>query len=243
MEKLVIYKIGGNIVDNPEALDIFTKEFAQITGNKLLVHGGGKIASKIARSLGVEPKMVNGRRITDSEMLEIVTMVYAGGVNKMVVSKLQSYNCNALGLSGVDGRLIQSKRREVKEVDYGEVGDPIGVNTALVEALIGGGFVPVVAPITISETSTPLNTNADTIAQTLATGLSEVYEVELRYIFEKDGVLDGQGEVIEDIDAARFAKLVASGEVVDGMIPKIENALQAILQGVSLVRIGKTKIK
>lgn len=242
MEKLKIFKIGGNIVDNPAALSAFAEEFAQISGNKLLVHGGGKIASKLSQSLGVEAKMVNGRRITDAKTLEIVTMAYAGGVNKNVVSKLQINGCNAIGLSGADAKLIVSNRRAVGEVDYGEVGDPIAVNKELIKSLILGGYTPVVAPITISTTNTLLNTNADTVAQTLATHLSELFDVELNYIFEKAGVLDSQGDVIDRINSVRFAELVESGEVTDGMIPKIENALSAIAQGVGLVKIGRTEI-
>lgn len=242
MEKLKIYKIGGNIVDNPAALSDFAQEFAKISGFKLLVHGGGKIASKLSQSLGIEAKMVNGRRITDPQTLEIVTMAYAGGVNKNVVSKLQINSCNAIGLSGADAKLIVSNRRAVGKIDYGEVGDPVSVNGELVKLLLNSGYTPVVAPITISQTNTLLNTNADTVAQTLATHLSKLFDVELNYVFEKDGVLDSQGDVISRIDSSLFAKLVESGEVTDGMIPKIENALSAIAQGVELVKIGKTEI-
>lgn len=242
MEKITIYKIGGNVVDNPEELQKFLKEFAAVRGRKILVHGGGKIASKIGVSLGIEPQMIDGRRVTDGETLKVVTMVYGGLVNKSVVALLQGIGCSAIGLSGVDGALIRSKRREAAPIDFGEVGDPVSVNVELFTTLLDSGFVPIVAPITLSESFTLLNTNADTIAQCIAVGLSSTYETELRYIFEKEGVLDENGKIIDTIDRHYFEELKISGAINGGMIPKVDNALVAINQGVTVVKIGKTKI-
>ncbi len=241
--RVTIYKIGGNVVDNADALPKFLNEFSEVEGKKVLVHGGGKIASKISGALGIEAQMIDGRRVTDTETLKIVTMVYAGLVNKTIVAGLQECGCNAIGLSGADGVLIRSKRRAATPVDFGEVGDPMKINDQLLSMLLNEGYVPVVAPITLSENSTLLNTNADTVAQSLAVGLSSPFEVELVYVFEKDGVLNACNEVIERIDAAKFEEMLKSGEVNGGMIPKIQNALQAIASGVKTVRIGATVIQ
>lgn len=243
MDRVIVYKIGGNVVDNPKALHRFLEGFAAITGRKVLVHGGGKIASNIGLALGIKPQMIDGRRVTDSETLKVVTMVYGGLVNKTVVAQLQGIGCSAIGLSGVDGALIRSKRRASTPIDFGEVGDPVSVNVELLSTLLDAGFVPVIAPITLSESSSLLNTNADTVAQSIAVGLSSTYEAELRYIFEKEGVLDKNDTLIGAIDPKRFEELKMSTEVSGGMIPKIDNALIAINQGVSLVYIGETEIR
>ncbi len=237
-----VIKIGGNIVDNPEKLDRFLADFAALEGDKILVHGGGKIATEISKSLNISTVMIEGRRVTDAETLKVVTMVYAGLINKTIVGKLQTLGCNALGLSGADGRLIVSKRRAAAPVDYGFVGDPIpekfGVNTA--KALIDNGFTLVVAPITLSESGELLNTNADTVAQTLALGMSARGDVDLVYCFEKQGVLmdvNDESSVIPQITPARFEELKAAGIVADGMLPKLENAFRAIAGGVRSVTI------
>lgn len=237
-----VVKIGGNIVDNPEKLDRFLVDFASLDGDKILVHGGGKIATTISNALGIETQMIDGRRVTDAETLRVVTMVYAGLVNKTIVSKLQALNCNALGLSGADGRFIVSKKRAANPVDYGFVGDPIpekfGLDTA--KSLIDGGFTLVAAPITYSEEGELLNTNADTVAQTIALGVSAAYDVELVYCFEKPGVLmdvNDDGSVIPEITPAYFEELKAKGVVADGMLPKLENAFKAIVGGVRSVTI------
>ena len=242
-----IVKIGGNIVDNPEKLDRFLQDFAAVEGDKILVHGGGKVATTISKALGIETQMIDGRRVTDAETLRVVTMVYAGLVNKTIVGKLQTSGCNALGLSGADGRLIVSEKRLANPVDYGFVGDPVpekfGLGTAA--ALIGNGFTPVVAPITLSETGDLLNTNADTVAQTIALGMSGMYDVELVYCFEKPGVLmdvNDDGSVIPEITPAYFEELKAKGIVSDGMLPKLENAFRAIAGGVRSVTICSAEV-
>jgi acetylglutamate kinase len=237
-----VIKIGGNIVDNPEKLDRFLSDFASLAGNKILVHGGGKIATTIAKSLDIKTTMIDGRRVTDAETLKVVTMVYAGLVNKTIVARLQASGCNALGLSGADGQLIVSKKRPVEPVDYGYVGDPVpekfGINTA--KALIDSGFTLVIAPITWSEEGDLLNTNADTVAQTVALALSGDFDVELVYCFEKQGVLmdvNDDSSVIPEITPSDFAELKARGVVSEGMLPKLENAFRAIAGGVRSVSI------
>ena len=238
-----VIKIGGNIVDNPEKLDRFLADFAALEGDKVLVHGGGKIATTISKALGIETQMIDGRRVTDAETLRVVTMVYAGLVNKTIVAKLQALGCNALGLSGADGRFIVSEKRAAAPVDYGFVGDPVlekfGLDAA--KSLIGSGFTPVAAPITWSERGDLLNTNADTVAQTIATAMAGAgEEVELVYCFEKQGVLSDVNDddsVIPHIDEAVFAALKADGTVEGGMLPKLENAFKAIGSGVLSVVI------
>ncbi|MDR0954587.1 MAG: acetylglutamate kinase [Rikenellaceae bacterium] len=237
-----VIKIGGNVVDNPEKLSRFLSDFAALEGDKILVHGGGKIATAISKSLGIETQMIDGRRVTDAPTLQVVTMVYAGWINKSIVNRLQTLGCNALGLSGADGRLIVSQKRAASPVDYGFVGDPIpekfGIRTA--QTLIEGGFTLVVAPITASEAGDLLNTNADTVAQTIALGMSAIDEVELVYCFEKAGVLldvNDETSVLPEITPAYFAELKAQGIVSEGMIPKLENAFKAIAGGVRSVVI------
>ena len=240
---LKVVKIGGNIVDNPEKLDKFLRDFASLKKSKILVHGGGKIATDIGKSLGIEAQMINGRRVTDAETLKIVTMVYAGLINKAIVSKLQFFGCNAVGLSGADGKFIVSRRRPAEPVDYGFVGDPVQEKFGLATArtLMDAGFTVVVAPITLDEADgSLLNTNADTVAQTVAVGMAAEYDVELVYCFEKQGVLmnvDDEDSVIGEITPEKFAELKAAGIVADGMLPKLENAFTAIANGVKSVVI------
>lgn len=240
---LKVVKIGGNIVDDPEKLDRFIRDFAALEGGKILVHGGGKVATQISKALGIEAQMINGRRVTDAETLKVVTMVYAGLINKTIVDKLQAAGCNALGLCGADGGFIRSKKRAAAPVDYGFVGDPLqeefGLGTA--RALIDAGFTLVVAPITENiDGSGLLNTNADTVAQTVAVGMAREYETELVFCFEKRGVLmdvDNDNSVIPEITPHKFEELKAAGVVADGMLPKLENAFKAIGSGVGSVTI------
>ena len=219
------------------------QDFASLEGPKVLVHGGGKIATTIGKALGIETQMIGGRRVTDAETLKVVTMVYAGLINKTIVAKLRTAGCNAVGLCGADGGLIVSRRRNPKPVDYGFVGDPElkRFGTATAKTLIDAGYTLVVAPITVDGADgSLLNTNADTVARTMAVGLSGTFETELVYCFEKRGVLmdvDDDRSVIPEITPARFAQLRADGIVADGMLPKLENAFDAIEHGVRSVAI------
>lgn len=240
MEKLVLIKVGGKIVEEENTLRQLLKDFAAIEGHKVLVHGGGRSATKLAAELGVETKMVNGRRITDADMLRIVTMVYGGLVNKNIVAKLQALGVNALGLTGADMNLIRSEKRPVKEVDYGYVGDVKEVNAELLAGLIKQGIVPILAPLTHDKEGHLLNTNADTIAGEAAKALAKYFEVTLMFCFEKKGVLMDENDdesVIPEIDREAFKKYVDEGIIQGGMIPKLENAFQAIDAGVRRVVI------
>lgn len=240
MEKLVLIKVGGKIVEEENTLRQLLKDFAAIEGHKVLVHGGGRSATKLAAELGVETKMVNGRRITDADMLRIVTMVYGGLINKNIVAKLQALGVNALGLTGADMNLIRSEKRPVKEVDYGYVGDVKEVNAELLAGLIKQGIVPILAPLTHDKEGHLLNTNADTIAGEAAKALAKYFEVTLMFCFEKKGVLMDENDdesVIPEINREAFKKYVDEGIIQGGMIPKLENAFQAIDAGVRRVVI------
>lgn len=242
MEKLTIIKVGGKIVEEPETLADLLKRFSGIEGNKVLVHGGGRSATAIAAQLGIESKMVNGRRITDAETLKVVTMVYGGLVNKTIVSKLQALSINALGLTGADMNYMRSEKRPVKEVDYGYVGDVKEVNADLLADLIAKGVVPVLAPLTHDKQGNLLNTNADTIAGEAAKALAKHFEVTLIYCFEKKGVLmdaEDDDSVIPEITQPLFKEYVEKEIIQGGMIPKLENAFDAISSGVKEVVITK----
>lgn len=239
-EKLTLIKVGGKIVEEKETLTRLLGDFAAIPGAKVLVHGGGRSATRIAEQLGIESQMVNGRRITDAETLKVVTMVYGGLVNKNIVAGLQALNVNALGLTGADMNVIRSVIRPIKDVDYGYVGDVKKVDGARLQQLIDSGVVPVMAPLTHDGEGHILNTNADTIAGETAKALAEFYDVTLVYCFEKKGVLwdaDNDDSVISEITADSFRKLVADGIVQGGMLPKLENAFEAINAGVGEVII------
>lgn len=243
MEQLVVIKIGGNIIDDPAKLPAFLKDFAAIKGNKILVHGGGKVATEIGKQLNIEPAYVNGRRITDAQTLELVTMVYGGLINKNIVATLQSLGCNAIGLTGADGNVMPAHKRPVKEVDYGFVGDVESdkVNATIIKQLLEAGLTPVLAPLTHDGHGSMLNTNADTIAQEVAKGMSKVMQVKLVYCFEKKGVLADANDdesAIRSIDQQKFEELTQQGIVSGGMIPKLENAFEAISAGVNTVAIG-----
>lgn len=240
MEKLTLIKVGGKIVEEPDTLQQLLRDFSSIEGHKVLVHGGGRSATKIASQLGIESQMVNGRRITDAEMLKVVTMVYGGLVNKNIVAGLQALQVNALGLTGADMNIMRSDKRPVKDVDYGFVGDVKEVNADVLASLIQQGIVPVLAPLTHDKQGHMLNTNADTIAGEAAKALAKYFDVTLMFCFEKKGVLlneDDDESVIPEIDRASFQKYAAEGIIQGGMIPKLENAFQAIDAGVKEVII------
>lgn len=241
MEKVTIVKVGGAVVEDNEQLAQLLTDFAAIPGKKVLVHGGGRRATKVAAALGIESKMVNGRRITDAQMLEVVTMVYGGLVNKNLVAKLQAKGVNALGLTGADMDVIHSHKRPVKDgVDFGYVGDVERANGKMLQTLIQEGITPVMAPLTHDGNGNILNTNADTIASETAKALAPYYDVTLIYSFEKKGVLsnpDDDNSVIPVITRSDFEKYQADGTIGGGMIPKIENALAAVNAGVKEVII------
>ena len=239
-EKLTVIKVGGKIVEEEVTLLKLLDDFATIDGYKVLVHGGGRSATKLATQLGIESKMVNGRRITDAETLKVVTMVYGGLVNKNIVAGLQARGVNALGLTGADMNVIRSMKRPVKEVEYGIVGDVKEVNGAFLGDLIHKGIVPVMAPLTHDGHGNMLNTNADTIAGETAKALAGLFDVTLVFCFEKKGVLRDENDddsVIPHITSEEFKRYVAEGVIQGGMIPKLENSFEAINAGVSEVVI------
>ena len=245
MKTLKVIKIGGNIIDNEEALNAFLKDFAAIKSPKILVHGGGKLATKLANQMGVEVKMTEGRRITDQDTLDIITMVYAGKINKDIVAKLQANRCNAIGFSGADGNAIVSIKRPVKTIDYGFVGDVVKVNTETLEVLLKNHVTPVFCAITHDENGQLLNTNADTIASELAVGFANLYDTELYYCFEKNGVLqdvNNEDSVIEKIDSKNYQDLIKNNIIADGMLPKLNNCFNAIERHVKKVYIGKPQM-
>ncbi len=242
MEKLTLIKVGGKIVEETESLEALLADFARIEGHKVLVHGGGRSATQVATRLGIESQMVDGRRITDAETLKVVTMVYAGLVNKNIVAGLQALNVNALGLTGADLNYMRSEKRPVKTVDYGFVGDVKEVQSEILANLIKQGVVPVLAPLTHDKKGNMLNTNADTIAGEAAKALAKHFDVTLMFCFEKPGVLmdaDNDESVIPEITRQTFANYVAKEIVQGGMIPKLENAYEAIDAGVKEVIITR----
>lgn len=241
--RLSIVKIGGNVIDNPSALEDFVEKFAALPGKKILVHGGGKLASDLSTKMGVPVNMVDGRRITDADTLKIATMVYAGLTNKTIVAQLQAKGCDAIGLSGADGNTIQTMKRPVKEIDYGFVGDIMhdSVNVANVRKFLDAGFTPVFSAITHNGLGQLLNTNADTIASAIAVAMTTIYETRLIYCFEKSGVLrdvNDENSVIPEISLMDFERMQKVKAVAEGMIPKLQNAFDALGKGVSKVLIG-----
>lgn len=240
MDRLTIIKVGGKVVEEPESLDALLDQFRKISGNKLLVHGGGRTATEIAKRLGIETKMVDGRRITDADMLEVVTMVYGGLVNKKIVAGLQARDMNAIGLTGADLGLIKAHKRPVQDVDYGFVGDVDDVNARELRMLIEENVIPVVAPLTHDAKGQMLNTNADTIASELAIELSNYFKVYLFYCFEKRGVLtdpNDESSVIYDLDYKLFDQYKTEGVISEGMIPKLDNGFRAKAKGVQEILI------
>lgn len=244
METLTIVKVGGKIVEEESSLQYLLTEFAKIEGYKILIHGGGRSATKLSETLGIESKMVNGRRITDAETLKVVTMVYGGLVNKNIVAKLQAIGIDAIGLSGVDMDIIRAEKRPVKDIDYGFVGDVKSVSSEKLYTLLKHDIVPVIAPLTHDGKGNLLNTNADTIAGETAKALAHEFKTTLIYCFEKPGVMmnpDDDTSVIREIDKVKFKRLVDEGVISDGMIPKLENAFQAIDAGVDTVVITQAE--
>ena len=244
MDKLFVIKIGGNIIDDEEKLYSFLKTFAAIDDKKILVHGGGKLATRLAEKLGIEQQLIDGRRITDAETLKVVTMVYAGYINKNIVARLQAEDCNAIGLCGADGDSILAHKRKHPVLDYGFVGDVDAINTDLISTLLLKNLAIVFAPITHDQRGQLLNTNADTIAQELAKGLSSEYDVNLVYSFEKSGVLldaEDDSTVISQLNATYYGQLKAKEKIFAGMLPKLDNAFAALKSGVSKVIIGKAE--
>ncbi|MGJ3233907.1 acetylglutamate kinase [Marivirga sp.] len=240
-EIINIIKIGGKTIDNEEALAQFIKSFSRISGKKILVHGGGILANQIGEKMGIKPNFHEGRRITDSETLDLITMVYGGLVNKKIVAKLQAQNVHAIGLSGADGNLIKAQKRSVKEVDYGFAGDIEKVDTALLQNLISQNLTPVICPITHDQKGQLLNTNGDTIAKEIACALQVHFEVNLWLCFDKKGVLlnvNDEESIIQQLNPKTYAELLDKSLIHDGMKPKLENAFQALKSGVSKIRIG-----
>jgi len=244
-KKLSVIKIGGSLIEDENILDEFLVDFTKLEGLKILVHGGGKLATQLAGKLGIETKMNEGRRITDAETVKVITMVYGGLVNKTIVAKLQADNCNALGLSGADLNSIQSVKRPVEDVDYGFVGDVEKVNSKMISMLLNNGISPVFCAITHDKNGQLLNTNADTIASEIAIALSQDFDTNLYYCFEKKGVLmdiNDENSVIEHIDSNSYRKLKDEKIIADGMLPKLHNCFNALERNVSKVCIGSVKM-
>lgn len=242
MQKLTIIKVGGKIVEEPDSLAKLINDFAKIPGLKLLVHGGGRSATKIAEQLGIQQKMVDGRRITDIETLRVVTMVYGGLVNKNIVTSLQAIGINAIGLTGADMNIIRSHKRPATEIDYGYVGDVNSVDADAIAQLLHRGLVPVIAPLSHDGMGSLLNTNADTIASEVAQALAPLFDTTLTFCFEKAGVLADENDdnsVIKKIDRATFNQLRDRNIIAGGMIPKLDNAFKALKSGVKEVVITK----
>jgi acetylglutamate kinase len=243
MNMVFVVKIGGNVLDDPAALQRFLQAFAKIPSPKILVHGGGKIATRLGEKLGIQSNYVDGRRITDDATIDLVTMVYGGLVNKQLVAQLQSLQTNAIGITGADGNLLPAVKRPVKTIDYGWVGDvlPNELPVDRWQLLLNNGFVPVLAPLTHDREGHMLNTNADTMAATIAITLSAHYPVRLIYCFEKKGILENvedEHSVIPYINPAIYSQLKAEQKLFAGILPKLDNAFDAISKGVKEVLIG-----
>ena len=240
-QQLSIVKIGGNVIENQVELEQFLLNFSKLEGLKILVHGGGKLATKLAAQLGIESQMTNGRRITDAKSLEVITMVYGGLTNKNIVSKLQALGTNALGLSGADGNSIQAHKRPVKDIDFGFVGDIDGINADFLNSVLSAGITPVFCAISHDGKGQLLNTNADTIASEIAIGMSPIFDTTLYYCFEKKGVLkdvEDENSVIQQINTETYSDLLQQKVIADGMLPKMENCFHALNNHVSKVCIG-----
>lgn len=245
MDKIRVVKIGGNVIDNPEALSSFLADFANLEGNKILVHGGGKIATELSKSMGITPHMIDGRRVTSQQDLEVVTMVYAGLINKNIVAQLQTKACNAVGFTGADANTIVSDKRPAQPIDFGFVGDVKTVNGKTISGFVEQGVIPVFCAITHDGQGQLLNTNADTIAAEVAASLVGFYDVELIYCFEKQGVLENvedENSVIPEINPSYYETLKAEGKIHSGMLPKMTNCFDAIKKGVKSVKIGSPQM-
>jgi len=244
-EKLKVIKIGGEIINNEHKLNEALKRFTAVKEKKILVHGGGKLATELSMKLGIKPRMHKGRRLTSRDDMDIVTMVYAGLINKKIVAGLQQSGCNALGLSGADANVILSEKRPVNEIDYGLVGDIKSVNNHLINMLLTNGITPVFCAITHDKTAQLLNTNADTVASEIAVAMSDLYEIELVYCFDKKGVLrdiTDSESVIEKIDSLSYTELVNDGVINAGMLPKLKKGFDALEHKVSKVIIGNAAV-
>ncbi len=244
-EKMYIIKVGGNVIDDVDKLNSFLKSFSEIPGKKILVHGGGKIATSIGNKLGIVSKYIDGRRITDDETIDLVTMVYGGLVNKKIVAKLQSLHCNAIGITGADANLIPAKKRGVAEIDYGWAGDIESdkINRGSWKMFLENDLTPVGASLTHDGNGHMLNTNADTIASVIAVSLSEYFEVSLIFCFEKNGVLldiNDENSVIEKMNDVKYESLKKSNKLFAGILPKIDNSFDAVKKGVKEVVIGNS---
>lgn len=243
--KIKVIKIGGNIIDDEIALDSFLHSFAALEGPKVLIHGGGKLATRLAEQMSIPVQMIEGRRITDADTLDLITMVYAGKINKNIVAKLQGYGCNAVGFSGADGNTIIAEKRPVKMIDYGFVGDVINVETDVLKLLLNNNITVAFCAISHDQKGQLFNTNADTIASEISIALSKDFEVELYYSFEKNGVLkdlNDDNSVIENIDTIDYQKLQKEGIIADGMIPKLDNCFYALENGVENIHLGTPKM-
>ncbi|MBN2710570.1 MAG: acetylglutamate kinase [Calditrichaceae bacterium] len=240
MQKLTVVKIGGKLIDDQQLLKAALTKFAQLAGYKILIHGGGKIASDILNRMGIKPKMINGRRITDEQTLQVVKMVYAGLINKDMVAALQALNCNALGMCGADGSSILAHKRPVKDIDYGFAGDVDKVNFEVLSAIINCGLVPVFCALTHDGKGQILNTNADTIATEISIALARKFNVTSIFTFEKNGVLedlDDENSVIGHINESLYEKLKNQGKISEGMIPKLDNIFRALKTGVEEIYV------
>ena len=245
MDKLQVVKVGGNVIENRKSLNDFLVDFTKIRGAKILVHGGGKEATQMAHKLNVPVQIIEGRRITDAANLEIISMLYAGKINKTIVALLQAYKCDSLGLTGADGNSIVAEKRSSKPIEFGFVGDIISVNSALFNLLLNQKITPVCCAITHDKNGQLLNTNADTIASEIASSMSAYYEVTLSYCFEKKGVLKkliDEDSVIPSINSNQYEYLKKEGIINEGMLPKIKNCFEALKKGVTKVRIGNSKM-
>ncbi len=244
MEKITIIKVGGKVVEDSESMKSLLDQFTRISSHKILVHGGGRTATEMAAKLGIENQLIDGRRITGKSMLEVVTMVYGGLVNKKIVAGLQARGCNAIGLTGADLNLISAVKRPVGEIDYGYVGDIDDINSREIRMLIDENVVPVVAPLTHDGKGNLLNTNADTIASELASELATYFNVFLFYCFDKKGVLtnpEDESSVIYELNAENYSQLKQAGTISTGMIPKLDNGFRAKRSGVKEVLITNTE--
>jgi acetylglutamate kinase len=245
MDKLLVVKIGGNVIENRVALLDFLKDFAALEGPKILVHGGGKEATQMAKKLGVKVKLIEGRRVTDAQNLNLITMLYAGKLNKTIVAQLQALGCQSLGLSGADGNSILAEKRPAKPIDFGFVGDLKTVNNSFFDLLLKEGISPVCCALSHDGNGQLLNTNADTIAATVAASLSNHYEVHLLYCFEKNGVLkdlNNDNSIIPSLNESDYKNLKTKGLLHTGMLPKLQNCFTALKKGVKYVNIGNPKM-
>ena len=240
-QTLKVVKIGGKLIENQASLNTFLADFKALKGPKILVHGGGNKATEVATKLGFETKMIDGRRITDKDSMEVITMVYGGLLNKSIVARLQSEKQNAIGLCGADVQVLISKRREVKEIDYGYVGDIESVNTQFIGSILEQNIVPVFSAISCTKDGVLLNTNGDSVASEIAIAMSKLYETQLYFCSEKKGVLtdiSDENSVISELNSDNYKNLVASKVITDGMLPKLHNCFEAISRGVSSVILG-----